>query len=183
MRKHNLAFIDIETTGFFQSKHEIIEIGGVVVSQNNEPGKPTTYEIIEEFDIKIKPERISDADPQSLRINGYDPANWVFAYTLKEGMQILAKKTEGAIMVAHNLCFDYGFIEKAFIDSVIDNKMHYLKLDTISFAYARLYHNQDVEKFSLRALCEYFKIENKNSHTALSDARATFELYKKLTEL
>lgn len=175
MRKHNLAFIDIETTGFFQAKHEIIEIGGIIVDQN--------YQIIDEFDLKIKPERISDADPQSLRINGYDPAQWVFAYTLKEAMQIFAKKTDGTIMVAHNICFDYGFIEKAFIDTQIENKMHFLKLDTISFAFAKLHKNQDVDRFSLRSLCEYFKIENKNSHTALSDARATFELYKKLIEL
>ena len=32
MRKHNLAFIDIETTGLNVIKHEIIEIGcGIIV--------------------------------------------------------------------------------------------------------------------------------------------------------
>jgi DNA polymerase III epsilon subunit-like protein len=32
-------------------------------------------------------------------------------------------------------------------------------------------------------MCKYFDIKNENAHTALSDARATFELYKKLMSL
>jgi DNA polymerase-3 subunit alpha (Gram-positive type) len=78
--------------------------------------------------------------------------------------------------------FDYGFVEAAFKKSGVRNLMHYHKLDTISIAFAKLYDVPEVEKFSLRFLCEYFKIENKNAHTALSDARATFEVYKKLFE-
>ena len=41
MRKHNLAFIDVETTGLNAMKHEIIELGCVLA-------KPD-LEIIEEF--------------------------------------------------------------------------------------------------------------------------------------
>ena len=55
MRKHNFAFIDIETTGLNLRKHEIIEIGVVLTTP--------TLEIIEEFEIKIKPENIESADP------------------------------------------------------------------------------------------------------------------------
>jgi DNA polymerase III epsilon subunit-like protein len=32
-------------------------------------------------------------------------------------------------------------------------------------------------------LCVRFGIKNEHAHTALSDARATFELYKKLIEI
>ncbi len=183
MRKQNLAFIDIETTGLNVDKHEIIEIGCVLVSQDWTNSSNPTFEAIEEFELKIKPERIGEADPVALRVNGYDPSAWVFAYTLKEAMQIFAEKTDGVIMVAHNVCFDFGFIDKAFRITEIENKMHYHKLDTISIAFAKLHDHGDAGKFSLRFLCEYFGIENKHAHAALSDARATFEVYKKLMNL
>ena len=58
--------------------------------------------------------------------------------------------------------------------------MHHRKLDTISIAFAKLYDIDGVEKVSLKFLCEHFGVENKKAHTALSDARATFEIFVKL---
>ena len=96
-------------------------------------------------------------------------------------MEIFADKTAGTIMVAHNAPFDAAFIEKAFFDTGVKSRMHhYHKLDTISIAYAKLHDSANIEKFTLHELCEHFGIENKNEHSALSDARACFELYKKL---
>lgn len=181
MRKHNLAFIDTETTGLNIIKHEIIEIGCIIVSQDWKDGKPV-FEVVDEFDIKVKPARIEDADPVALRINGYNEADWTFAYTLKEAMQLVAEKTKDAIMVSHNVAFDFAYLEKAFLDTGVTNEMHYHKLDTISFAYAKL-QDQDIGKFSLRSLCEHFGIENKRAHTALADARAMFEIFKKLSSM
>jgi len=175
MRKHNLAFIDIELTGLDLTKHEIIEIGCVITKPN--------FEVIEEFELKIKPERIEDADPVSLKISHYDPAKWIGAYAPKEGLKIFSDKTQDCIMVAHNIAFDSGFLEYAFAKTGIKNSMHYHKLDTISLAWAKLHKEPDLEHFSLRELCMRFDIKNEHAHTALSDARATFQLYKKLMEL
>ncbi len=182
MKKHVLAFIDTESTGLDPDRHELISVGVVLVSQDWTKEHPV-FETTEEFELKIKPERIKDADPVSLRVNKYDPADWVFAYSLPEAMKILSNKTKDAIMVSHNIAFDYMFLEKAFRSAGVENKMHYHKLDTISIAFAKLHGREDINHFSLRSLCEEFGIENKNAHTALSDARATFELYKKLMEL
>jgi len=175
MKKYNLAFIDIETTGLSFCRHEIIEIGCVLAQQD-------PLEIIEEFDIKIHPEKPSQADPVALRINGYKESDWVNAVSLKEALKFFADKTEKAIAVAHNISFDFAFLNKAFEDTGVSNKMSYHKLDTISIAFAKLNNNENVEKYSLEALCKYFGIENKKAHTALSDAKATCELYKKLIE-
>jgi DNA polymerase III epsilon subunit-like protein len=175
MRKHNLAFIDIETTGLNVLEHEIIQIGCVVTDPE--------FNILEEFEIKIKPEQIEKADKVALRINKYDPADWVFAYTLAEGMKIFSKKVKNCIMLSHNIVFDFSFLEAAFLKTKIENSMHFHKLDTISFAWAKLHKKKEINHFSLRELCLYFNIENKNAHTALSDARATYELYKKLMSL
>lgn len=175
MRKHNFAFIDIETTGLSLTKHEIIEIGCVLTTP--------AFQVIEEFELKIKPERIKDADPVSLKISHYDPALWKSAYTLGKAMKIFSKKVKDSIMVGQNVAFDSGFLEHAFFKTGIVNSMHYHKLDTISIAWAKLYKEPDLEHFSLRELCLRFGIKNEGSHTGLGDARATFELYKKLMEL
>ena len=178
MRNKNLAFIDVETTGFDTEKHEIIEIGCVIASQDGDELK-----IVDEFDIKIKPEKIEHADPEALQINGYNESDWLFAISKEEAIKQLAEKTADCIMVAHNIAFDYAFIAKAFSDTGIENKMFYHKLDTVSFAFAKLHRHDDVSKFSLARLCEHFGIVNERAHTALADARATFELYKRLVEM
>lgn len=181
MRKNNLAFVDIETTGFDKEKHEIIEIGLVLVEQLGNDGKE--FKVLGEFEYKIKPEHIETADPQALKVNGYDEGQWLFASSLKDVMKVFAEKTKDAIFVAHNLTFDYSFIEDAFKKTGVENQMFYPKLDTISMAYAKLHTNQKVEKFRLQKLCEYFGIQNNKAHTALSDAIALFEVYKKLMNL
>lgn len=175
MRKNNLVFIDIETTGLNVSKHEIIEIGCVLVTPK--------LEVIEEFELKIKPERIEDADPTSLKINHYKEEQWQDALSLEEAMKILSEKTKGFIMVGQNVAFDSMFLEFNFSKLGIVNEMHYHKLDTISIAWAKLHREPDLNHFSLREMCVRFGIKNEHSHTALSDARATYELYKKLMNL
>jgi DNA polymerase-3 subunit epsilon len=182
MKKHRLAFIDAETTGLDPEKHEIIQLGIVLVEQKWDNGAPS-FEILEETEIKAKPEHLGTADNVALRINGYNEADWALAYSLKEAMTIFAEKTKDAIMVGHNVAFDFCFVNKAFLITGVENKMHYHKLDTISIAFAKLHLNESVDRFSLQFLCDYFKIENKRAHTALADARATFELYKKLMQI
>ena len=175
MRKHNLAFIDIEATGLDVILHEIIEIGCVIATPK--------LKVIEEFELKIRPEHIERADPTSLKISHYNEAAWQDAYTLKEAMQIFSKKVKDCIMVGQNVAFDFSFLEHVFSKVKIKNSMHYHKLDTISIAWAKFHQDLDFEHFSLREMCERFGIENKAPHTGLSDARATYELYKKLMGL
>lgn len=175
MRKHNLAFVDIETTGINVIEHEIIEIGCVITTPR--------LKVIEKFELKIKPKHIENANPTALKINHYDPKNWVSALTLQNAIKILSKKSENCIMVGQNVSFDSGFLEYAFAKTKIKNSMHYHKLDTISIAWAKLNKKKNITHFSLREMCLYFGIENKNPHSALSDAYATYELYKKLMKL
>ncbi|MEX0918853.1 MAG: 3'-5' exonuclease [Candidatus Paceibacterota bacterium] len=183
MKKHNLAFIDVETTGLDPLRHEIIELGCVVVEQKDRPGRGPELIIKDELEYKIKPQNIEVADPQALRINGYNEGDWLFAADLPQVMTDFADKVRSATFVAHNVAFDWPFIEQAFRKAEIANPMHYAKLDTVSIAFARLYHRPEVQKFSLRALCEHFDIKNEKAHTALADAKATLAVYQKLFEL
>lgn len=175
MRKHNFAFIDIETTGLNLLKHEIIEVGCVLTTPD--------LKVIEEFEIKIKPEHIENADPIALKVNHYNEEDWEDAHDLRDAIKIFSEKVKGCIMVGHNVAFDAGFLEYIFNKMQIVNTMHYHKLDTVSVAWAKFHNDSDIEHFSLREMCARFNIKNERAHTALSDARATFELYKKLMEL
>lgn len=170
-----MAFVDIETTGFNVETQEIIELACILVKHDG-----ADYQVIDELELKIKPEHIETADDQALRINGYNEAEWMFAMTLEQAMQQFAEKTKGAVFVAHNVGFDWSFLAKAFAVTGVEHQMAFRKLDTISIAYAKFANNPDVKKFSLTALAEYFGIENPKAHTALADTRVTVEIFKKL---
>ncbi len=175
MHDRRFAFVDIETTGLDPDIHEIISIGCIIGEWQSE----TTIKVVEKFEIKIKPEFIERAHERSLRVNKYTKESWGDAISLKKAMEQFAKKTEGAIMVSHNVSFDAGFLEKAFKTTDIPPSMHYHKLDTISLAYAVL-KDTDVKRYSLQYLCDYFEIKNVNPHTALADTEALFALFLKL---
>lgn len=180
MKKYRLAFIDTETTGLDADKHEIIELACVIADQIERPGRGPELKLVEEFEMKIKPTHIENAEAEALRINGYNESDWLFAVDLKNAMEHLSTKAQGAIMVAHNLTFDNAFIERAFQKTGVKNLMHFPKIDTISVAFGRLYDKPEIDRYSLRALCEYFGIENKKAHTALADTQALYHVYKKM---
>ncbi len=172
-----LACIDVETTGTDCMAHEILELGLVLTKF-----KDGALTVIDTLDIKVQPSAIENADPVALRVNGYNEADWLFAVSLQEAMRLFADKTDGAIFVAHNMMFDYGFIKEAFKKTNIQNNMHFHTFDTLSMAFAAL-HNEDMNRLSLGALCEHFDIENKKAHSAFADAYATYEVFKKMLHI
>ncbi len=180
-QKLNYAFVDVETTGLNPDIHEIIEIGCIIVERG--PGGPADLKVIEEIEMKVQPERMELAEPEALRINGYDPAQWMFAYTKSQALEVLTKKTDGCVFVAHNVAFDWMFIEKMYRDAGMEHKFHYHKLDTLSIAFAMFNGTTDVKHLSLRALCEHFGIKNERAHSALPDIRVTIEIFKKLMQM
>jgi DNA polymerase-3 subunit epsilon len=145
--------------------------------------KDGEFVVTDELNLKIQPKNLEKAEPQALRINGYNEADWLFAVSLEDAIKELSKKTDGAIFIAHNVTFDYGFIENAFKKTNVENKMHYHKIDTISLAFGILHSSDDLGKLSLKALCEKYGIENKRAHSAFADAYATYEVFKKLMNL
>lgn len=183
MKKRNLAFIDLETTGLNPTKQEIIEIGCVVMRQAQCAGRGAKLEVVSEFEFKVKPEHLELAEPEALRINGYNDADWLFAASLEQAMKALVEKTEGAIMISHNITFDWAFLQYAFAKTKLPNKMSPVRLDLMSMAFAKLYHDEKVQRFNLKALCDYFGITNEKAHTALADIKASIEIYKKLLEI
>ena len=183
MKKHNLAFIDLETTGLDPERQEIIEIGGLIVKQIPRPGKGPSVEVVDEFEFKVKPQHLETAEPEALRVNGYNDADWLFASDLGQVMKVVGEKTVGANMVGQNVFFDWGFLQQAFKKTGVPNKMHHHRIDVITMAFTKLYHDESVQRFFLGALAERFGIKNDRAHSALADIKVTFEIYKKLLEI
>lgn len=172
MRQLGFAFIDIETTGINLDTSEIIEIGGLLVSPD--------FQIEEEFERKIKPEHIATAEPEALLINKYSEEGWRGADNLKDVLTAHWTRWEGRILAGWNVSFDSGRLEKAFLRCGLPDPFHYKRLDVPSIAFAKLFEIAEVKRFSLAEVAEYFGIEITNHHHALSDAKATYEVFLKL---
>jgi DNA polymerase-3 subunit epsilon len=183
MEDRALAFIDTETTGLDPTRHEVIEIGCVIaVVQPVLLGIPTLT-IQKELNIKIIPEHIETADPGALRVNGYNTRDWSDAIPLQQAMETLTSTLQGSIFIAQNVSFDWSFLVNAAGKTKVplDRAVFYAKLDLGSIARGK-FAGQSVApaKYTLRGLCEHFGIKNEQAHTALSDAKAAFEIYKRL---
>src|SRR3989344_1605182 len=182
-----INFVDTETTGLDWRRHEIISVG-VVIARERE----LEMELLDEFEVKIKPEHLDIADPIAFKINKYTSEAWQDGVSKKEAGNVLWQKLytpaegnygaiiNGVVVGGHNVHFDLLFIAKLFADS---DKTFYPRhlIDTYMLS-KRLFkrNNISLDSYALGSLCNYFDIENKNAHTALADARASFKLYKRL---
>ena len=194
--KKIIHFIDTETTGLDLIKHEIISIGIVSVKMlSNDNNIEEGYEILSEQEYKIKPDRLDMADPVAFQINKFSPELWQEALTKKEASEILnkklfeyaendfAQKINKIVIAGHNVHFDVQFLSQFFIEQNLSWMPRHI-IDTYSLSKHLLAKDGIIlESYGLHGLCEYYGIENKAAHTALADARACFEIYKKLTQL
>jgi|SRR3989339_300792 len=185
MKTHKLAFVDLETTGLVPSRHEIIEIGIVIAIQEMNTDGRRTLQSVSEHNIQLKAEHIETADPKGLEVNKYHSRDWSKAVGQKEGLMQALQILDGSVFVAQNVGFDWAFLQRSGDEHGIDfdAHVHYHKLDLASMVFGKLYHEPKLFKYSLREMTQYFEVTNINAHTALADARATFEVCKKLLEL
>lgn len=181
MKKSKLAFIDLETTGLDPARHEILEIGAVIARPVE--GSNSQWEIADELDLKVKPAHLETAEPEALRINGYNDGAWLFAVSLEPAMKTLADQIADATVVAQNVTFDWSFLERAFRQTNLAPQIFYHKLDLASMAFGKLYQRDNFQKYTLRALCDYFGVKHTGAHSALADARASFAVFQKLMAL
>lgn len=185
MKTHKLAFVDLETTGLDPFQHEIIEIGIVIATQEKDESGRRSLKSISEHNIQLKAEHIETADPKGLAVNKYHERDWSAAVTQKSGLTQALEILSGTVFIAQNVGFDWAFLQKAGNDYGIDfdAHVHYHKLDLASMVFGKLYHEEALFKYSLKEMTQYFEVTNQDAHEALSDARATFEVCKKLLEL
>lgn len=157
--------IDLETTGLNPKTDKIIEIGVVKVENNL---------IVEEWETLVNPDR--KLEERIVALTGIRDEQLMSAPMIEEVLPKLLEMIGDYVLLGHSVLFDYSFIKKA----AVNRKLSFEKqgIDTLKIARKYL---ADLESRSLPYLCEHYGIEH-SAHRALHDAKATVELYRKLTE-
>ena len=164
MAQKLFAIIDIETTGGAAAREKITEIA-VVLHDGTK--------VIETFETLINPERsIPLYISQMTGISDVMVAN---APKFYEVAKKIVKMTEGAVFVAHNVRFDYGFVQEEFRRlgyTYTRQQLCTVKLSRQAFPGLRSY--------ALGNLIEHFGIKTTDRHRAMADAAATTEIFEKI---
>lgn len=152
--------VDVETTGGAAPFHRVTEVGAVKV-QN---GK-----VIDEFQTLINPGR--SIPPFITHLTGISNDMVATAPKFSEVAEKFYEFLEGSIFVAHNVKFDYGFIQHEFRKSGIE----FTRANLCTCAGIKKTH-PGLKSYSLKNLTSHFEIKLDQHHRALSDARAAAEL-------
>ncbi len=158
--------VDIETTGHLSSYNRITEVAAVKVKGT---------QVIDRYESLINPRRSIPRDIQQL--TGITNEMVAKAPGFEEIADAFDEFTKGAIFVAHNVHFDYGFIQKEF--------------DRLEKRFVRPYictkqgikkHYPKLESYSLKNLTRHFGVHMTRHHRAMSDAEAASGLLNLINE-
>jgi DNA polymerase III epsilon subunit family exonuclease len=159
---NKFAVIDVETTGPQTEGHKIIEIAILCVDDNL---------VTEEWSSFLNPER---PIPWSItRLTGINSQMTSDAPKFYQVARKIVELTEGRILVAHNVFFDYRFLQREFNElgfSFIRDVVCTVRLFRKNFP--------GLTSYSLGQLSKEFEIEHRAKHRALDDAKVCYELLK-----
>ncbi len=160
------AVIDIETTGGHFKTDKITEIGIVILED---------AVIIEKYSSLVNPER--SIPPHITRITGITNDMVMNAPKFYEIAKDIIKYTKDTIFVAHNVRFDYQFLQAEF--KSLGYTFSKRKLCTVQLSRKNL---PGLKSYSLGNLINHFNIEVKSRHRALDDAYAASVVLVKVLE-
>ncbi|GAB4426949.1 MAG: exonuclease domain-containing protein [Bacteroidia bacterium] len=161
-KKTHYAIIDIETTGGDPKKERITEIA-IFVHDGTQ--------VVDQFCSLVNPEiPIPDFITQ---ITGIDNDMVRDAPRFYEIARQVVELTQDAVFVAHNVRFDYSFVQKEFRQLGYT----YTRRQLCTFQLARKLL-PGLRSYSLKNLCSYLHIDNEARHRAGGDAKATVQLFE-----
>ena len=164
-----LAFVDVETTGSSPRRERVTEIGVVRVDFDDDAVR------VDEWATLVNPGVPIPADVQWL--TGITNEMVRAAPQFADVAQTLFDRLEGAIFVAHNARFDYGFLRAEF-----DRAGFAFAAKTLCTVRLSRYLYPDRAPHTLDAIIERFNIEGEQRHRALGDARVLWRLLQKLAD-
>ena len=171
----HIAFIDIETTGLDHGRHEIIDVG-VVIVESRHLDSPLL-----EISHKIRPQHIETAEPKALEVNGYNEKDWWDALNPKSALRDLADYLQNKMLAGHNVQgFDIPFLQAAYRQLGLQwPDVSYRVLDTMSLGMP-LWFNGEAKSCSLDSYCEALGIKRPEPHRALDDAKASLAVVREM---
>lgn len=152
--------VDLETTGGSAAYHRVTEIGAVKIKG---------HEIIDEFQTLINPGR---PIPKNItQVTGITNEMVFHAPQFSDVADKFDEFTKGAIFVAHNARFDYGFIQREF--QRLEKPYVRPQICTVQ---AMRKSFPGLKSYSLSNLTQHFRTPLEQHHRALCDAKAAAEL-------
>lgn len=157
------AVVDIETSGLSLRRHRILQIAVVTVADGH---------IVDEWSSLVRlrwpwqsvgPRRVHGITRRSLR--GAPPLDQVLTE--------LAQRLDGAVFTAHNVAFDWRFVQRA-AERAGTPLTTPRRLCTLWMS--RRLDPDRTSSHRLVDLCERYGVSNHRPHDALYDARATAEV-------
>lgn len=166
MEKLRYAIVDIETTGGFAAENQMIEIA-VAIHDG--------VQVLERYETLLNPGR--KIPPYIAGFTGISDSMVADAPAFREIALELFRLLEGKVFVAHNVNFDYSFVQKAFSDIGI----HYQakRLCTVRLSRKII---PGFKSYSLGNLCQQLGINLTNAHRAGGDCEATAILFSLLVK-
>lgn len=166
MKFDRLVFLDLETTGTNPVSDRITEIGLVEVDAD---GNATPWSSL------VNPEVAIPSFIQGL--TGISNAMVGDAPTFAELAPALHQRLQGALFIAHNARFDYGFLRNAFSHAGLPFKAEVLCTVKLSRA---LFPSE--RKHNLDSLILRHGLKADARHRALADADLLWQLWQTLTK-
>ena len=164
------VILDIETTGLDVKKHKIIEIGAIEFVDKSPTGK--------KFHRYINPE--IPVSKEAYRVHGISDAFLRNKPKFVEISQELLAFLLNSNVVAHNVKFDVGFINKELQEIGKTNIISNDRMICTAKIAAKKFPGT---RINLNALCKRFKIDIKHRqlHGALIDAELLMRVYTLMT--
>lgn len=156
--------LDIESTGGPFGKEAMMEIA--VFRYDGD-------EVVDQLISLVHPHR--RVQPFVSKMTGITEKMLARAPRFEELAKRLVQITEEAVLVGHNIDFDYRMLRQEF--ARLGYQFERKTLDTIKLAEELI---PGLKSYGLNAICEELDIYRKNKHRAESDARATLELFEVL---
>lgn len=169
--KHLIEFpddyviIDIETTGFNPKTNEIIEIGAVRVGDDK---------ITSIFQSMVRPN--NPINPYISSLTGITNDMLADANPIEAVLDSFVSFIGDTVLVGHNVNTDVNFL----YDHCEANLSYHLTNDFIDIRELFREQQSSVLNHKLALMCEKCAIQNINTHRALSDCLAAYNLYHSL---
>lgn len=160
--KDKLVFLDLETTGGNASRHRIIEVGLLEVCAGT---------VEREWSSFVDPGCV--VPPFIQNYTGISQAMLEDAPRFEQLADELLETFEGAVLVAHNARFDYGFLRNEF--RRLGKRFRMPVLCTVKLARAL---EPGHKSYSLDALIARHGLNCQPRHRALGDARAMHDFFE-----
>lgn len=181
MFNRDLLIVDIESTGVDLTKHELIQVGAILLDKKTLKEKKS-------FESFIKPKRWKDRDPEAMEVNQITWEELKDAPSLKTVLKKFeAKFGTNVIMANYGTIIDTAYLRFGYKESGMKYKYDYHVFDIWPLVYTYmakhklLTNRKRFSGFRLDDTAKHFKIKvADNRHTALADCRLEAEVLRKI---